>query len=71
MKVYVGNLSFEIDDEKLRAIFAKFGEVQEAVVIKDKYSGRSKGFGFVTFSDDAAANKGCKQGDKGNERQRS
>src|SRR3990172_2572389 len=61
MKVYVGNLSFEIDDEKLRAIFAKFGEVQEAVVIKDKFSGRSKGFGFVTFSDDAAAKKAIEE----------
>lgn len=57
MKIYVGNLSFGIDDEKLREIFSKFGDVEEAVVIKDKYSGRSKGFGFVTFSDDAAAKK--------------
>ena len=57
MKIYVGNLPFSIDDEKLREIFAKFGEVSEATVIKDKYSGRSKGFGFVTFSDDAAGQK--------------
>ncbi len=61
MKVYVGNLSFGIDDEKLREIFSKFGDVEEAVVIKDKYSGRSKGFGFVTFSDDASANKAIKE----------
>jgi len=61
MKVYVGNLSFDVDDEKLREIFSKFGDVEEAVVIKDKYSGRSKGFGFVTFSDDAAANKAIKE----------
>ena len=61
MKVYVGNLSFTVDDEKLRAIFSKFGDVEEAVIIKDKYSGRSKGFGFVTFSDDAAANKAIKE----------
>ena len=57
MKVYVGNLSFTVDDEKLREIFAKFGDVEEATIIKDKYSGRSKGFGFVTFTDDAAAKK--------------
>ncbi len=61
MKIYVGNLSFNIDDEKLREIFSKFGDVEEAVIIKDKYSGRSKGFGFVTFSDDAAANKAIKE----------
>jgi len=61
MKIYVGNLSFNIDDEKLREIFSKFGDVEEAVIIKDKFSGRSKGFGFVTFSDDAAANKAIKE----------
>jgi len=57
MKVYVGNLPFTVDDEKLREIFAKFGDIEEATIIKDKYSGRSKGFGFVTFTDDAAAKK--------------
>ena len=57
MKVYVGNLPFSVDDEKLREIFAKFGDIEEATIIKDKYSGRSKGFGFVTFTDDAAAKK--------------
>jgi len=61
MKVYVGNLSFNVDDEKLREIFSKFGDVEEAVVIKDKYSGRSKGFGFVTFSDDTAAKKAIEE----------
>jgi len=57
MKVYVGNLSFGIDDEKLREIFSQFGDIEEATVIKDKFSGRSKGFGFVTFSDDESAKK--------------
>jgi RNA recognition motif-containing protein len=61
MKVYVGNLSFNIDDEKLREIFSKFGEVEEATIIKDKFSGRSKGFGFVTFTDDAAAKKAIEE----------
>ncbi|MEK6840456.1 MAG: RNA-binding protein [Nanoarchaeota archaeon] len=61
MKVYVGNLPWGVDDEKLREMFSKFGDVEEASVIKDKYSGRSKGFGFVTFSDDAAANKAIKE----------
>ncbi len=57
MKIYVGNLSFSIDDGKLEEIFSAFGEIAEATVIKDKFSGRSKGFGFVTFNDDAAAQK--------------
>ena len=56
-KVYVGNLPFNIDDEKLREVFSEFGEVEEATVIKNKFSDRSKGFGFVTFKDDAGADK--------------
>ncbi|MBU1252676.1 MAG: RNA-binding protein [Nanoarchaeota archaeon] len=57
MKVYVGNLPFTVDSEKLKALFAEFGEVEEATVISDKFSGRSKGFGFVTFKDDESAKK--------------
>lgn len=57
MKLYVGNLSYDVDDAKLNELFSKFGEVEEAKVIQDNYSGRSKGFGFVTFKDDAVAKK--------------
>lgn len=57
MKIYVGNLPFSVDDEKLNETFASFGEIAEATVIKDKYSGRSKGFGFVTFNSDEDAKK--------------
>ena len=57
MKIYVGNLPFTVDDEKLESIFSAYGEVAEATVIKDKFSVRSKGFGFVTFNDDSAATK--------------
>jgi len=57
MKIYVGNLPWAIDDSKLKELFAEAGEVSEATVIKDKFSGRSKGFGFVTIDDDAAAAK--------------
>ena len=57
MKVYVGNLPFNVDGEKLKQIFSSYGEVEEATVISDKFSGRSKGFGFVTFKDDEDANK--------------
>ncbi|MFH1585310.1 MAG: RNA-binding protein [archaeon] len=57
MKVYVGNLPFTIDDDKLKELFSSYGDIEEANVIKDKFSGRSKGFGFVTFKDDEAAKK--------------
>jgi len=56
-KVYVGNLPWSVDDGKLKELFAVAGEITEAIVIKNKYSGRSKGFGFVTFTDDASAAK--------------
>ena len=57
MKVYVGNLPFSIDDDKLKELFSPHGEIEEATIIKDKFSGRSKGFGFVTFKDEASAKK--------------
>jgi RNA recognition motif-containing protein len=57
MKLYVGNLPWSIDDNALKELFVSYGDVEEAVLIKDKFSGRSKGFGFVTFKDDAAAEK--------------
>ena len=54
-KLYVGNLPWSIDDAGLKELFAAYGEIVEAVVIKDRYSGRSKGFGFVTFATDEAS----------------
>ncbi len=56
-KIYVGNLPFSVDDNGLKELFSSYGEITEAVVIKDKFSGRSKGFGFVTFADEASAAK--------------
>jgi RNA recognition motif-containing protein len=47
MKIYVGNLSFDVTEEELRTEFAAFGKVESVSIIKDKYSGRAKGFGFV------------------------
>ncbi|MFQ5997612.1 MAG: RNA recognition motif domain-containing protein [Dehalococcoidales bacterium] len=47
MKIYVGNLSYEVTEEELRQEFLVFGEVESVNIITDKYSGRSKGFGFV------------------------
>jgi len=57
MKVYVGNLPFSVGDEKLKEMFSSYGEIEEVSVIKDKFSGRSKGFGFVTFKNDEEAKK--------------
>lgn len=51
MKIYAGNLSYNVSNEDLRAAFAQFGTVDSADVIMDRSTGRSKGFGFVEMSD--------------------
>ena len=56
-KLFVGNLSWNISDERLLEAFAQFGEVTEAKVITDRDTGRSRGFGFVTFADEEAGDK--------------
>src|SRR5438445_9226340 len=55
MKLYVGNLPYNISDDQLRDVFARFGTPDSARVITDRDSGQSKGFGFVEFSDDEQA----------------
>ena len=55
MNIYVGNLSRDVTDEDLRQAFAPFGQVASAVVIKDKFSGESRGFGFVEMPAKAEA----------------
>ena len=55
MKLYVGNLSYDTDDAGLRELFVPFGEPDSAKVITDRDTGRSKGFGFVEFSNNAEA----------------
>jgi cold-inducible RNA-binding protein len=55
-KLYVGNLTYEITDASLEALFTPFGSVRSAQVIQDRDTGRSKGFGFVEMADDNAAN---------------
>jgi hypothetical protein len=57
MKIYVGNLAYSVTDEQLESAFGAFGEVSSATVITDKFSGQSKGFGFVEMPDSAAAAK--------------
>ncbi len=54
-KLFVGNLPWSINNDSLRDLFASVGEVVEAMVITDRMSGRSKGFGFVTFATEEAA----------------
>ena len=54
-KLFVGGLSFDTNDAGLREAFARFGEITEAKVISDRDTGRSRGFGFVTFADGAVA----------------
>ncbi len=49
-KLYVGNLSYKLTEDALKDAFAQAGTVEEAVIITDRMSGRSKGFGFVTMS---------------------
>ncbi|HBI15846.1 MAG TPA: RNA-binding protein [Desulfobulbaceae bacterium] len=61
MNIYVGNLPYNLTDEELRAAFAAFGNVNSAKIIMDKYSGRSKGFGFVEMDNDAEAEEAIKK----------
>lgn len=49
-KLYVGNLSWGTSTENLRAVFEAYGEVEDAIVMTDRETGRSRGFGFVTFT---------------------
>ena len=57
MNIYVSNLSFNVQDEDLREFFTPYGEVTSEKIINDRESGRSRGFGFVEMSDDAASKK--------------
>ena len=61
MNIYVSNLSFSINDEDLAKLFNGYGEVTSAKVIMDKFTNRSKGFGFVEMPDDAAGEKAIKE----------
>jgi RNA recognition motif-containing protein len=53
-KLYVGNLPYSVDDSSLSELFSSYGEVLSAIVIMDRATGRSKGFGFVELDDDQA-----------------
>ncbi|XP_027149345.1 RNA-binding protein 24-A isoform X1 [Coffea eugenioides] len=58
-KVFVGGLAWETQSDTMRRYFEQFGEILEAVVITDKNTGRSKGYGFVTFRDPESARRAC------------
>jgi cold-inducible RNA-binding protein len=60
-KLFVGGISWGTDDNGLRAAFEKFGDIEEARVITDRETGRSRGFGFVTFADDAAGDQAVEE----------
>jgi RNA recognition motif-containing protein len=55
MNIYVGNLHFNVNEDELRKAFEEYGEVSSVKIITDKYSGRSKGFGFVEMLNDKEA----------------
>lgn len=61
MKLYVGNLDYKVKESDLMKMFEKYGVIDSATVITDKYSGRSKGFGFVTIEDQESALRAIKE----------
>ena len=57
MRIFVGNLPYQTEDAELEAAFANYGTIESATVVMDRFSGRSKGFGFVEMNDNAEAQK--------------
>lgn len=60
-KVYVGNLSYKCAKEDLEELFGQYGEVADARVVSDRETGRSRGFGFVTFAEDSSVQGALEQ----------
>lgn len=60
-KLYVGNFPYTVDEAQLRALFAPYGEITELAMIMDRETGRPKGFAFVTFASQQAAEKALEQ----------
>lgn len=63
-RIYVGNLPFSVTQEKLKELFASYGEIVEATIITNKFSGRSKGFGFITFGEETSVEKAVSEMNK-------
>lgn len=56
-KLFIGGISWDTDEERLREYFGNYGEVVEAVIMRDRATGRARGFGFVVFADPAVAER--------------
>jgi len=61
MNIYVGNLDFKVNEDELKELFEAYGNVSSNKIITDKYSGRSKGFGFITMDNNDEANKAIQE----------
>lgn len=64
MNIFISNLSFRINDDDLKQLFEDYGEISSAKVITDRYTGKSRGFGFVEMSNDDAAKKAIEELDR-------
>jgi RNA recognition motif-containing protein len=60
MNMYIGNLSYDLTEEELRGIFSEYGEVSSVNIITDKYTGKSKGFGFIDMPNNSEADQAIK-----------
>lgn len=60
MNIYIGNLPGSITEEKLKTLFASFGEIESVKLIKDRFSGRPKGFGFIEMPSNSEADQAIK-----------
>ncbi|MFC2138705.1 RNA recognition motif domain-containing protein [Bacteroidota bacterium] len=61
MNIYVGNLNYSLQEEELKEVFGEYGEVASVKIIKDKVTGRSKGFGFIEMENDSEANNAIQE----------
>ena len=61
MNIFVGNLNFKVEEYDLKEIFEEYGEVSSAKIITDKFTGRSKGFGFIEMADSEQATKAIEE----------
>ena len=61
MNIYVGSLHYDLSEDELKKVFEEYGDVSSVRIITDKFTGRSKGFGFVEMSDDDAANRAIEE----------
>ena len=60
MNIYVGNLAYSVTESELKNVFSEFGEVESVTIISDKFSGQSKGFGFVEMPNNSEADSAIK-----------